>query len=74
MTEHFIVQSDNGVLTVSRAKWEQSDAKADRGHWAMYGTVPMDELPAALRIGVKVSDILFEQWAKATETAPPEAR
>ena len=47
---------DTGGMIAHRIKWEQTENKADKGHWQTYGRVPVDELPFgdALKIGQAV--------------------
>jgi hypothetical protein len=39
---------DTGGMIAHRIKWEQTENKADKGHWQTYGRVFVDELPFIL--------------------------
>jgi len=54
MVNHYLIQDDDGVLTVFRCKIDGN------GHWKMFGTVPPEEMPPALAVGMKVVEKIHD--------------
>ncbi len=68
MRKHYLLQDDDGVLTVFAMQWEEAEKPRGHGHWHQFGTVPIENQPPALAVGVKVLGIANAEQRELDDT------